>query len=245
MTKKRADVLLVDRGLAPSRARASAYILAGKVFVGDRRVEKAGERLHQEVKLTVRGPDHAYVSRGGLKLEGALDQFALDPAGLTIADFGSSTGGFSDCVLQRGAERVYAIDVGYGQLHNRLRQDSRVVVMERTNARHLKAGDLPELVDWVVIDASFIGLAKLLPAVGEILKADGKIVALLKPQFEAGPGRIGKGGVVRDEAVREEIIAEVIDEAKALGFQTIDRADAKIAGPKGNLEALLWLERIP
>ena len=243
MTKKRADVLLVERGLAPSRARAAAFILAGKVFIEERRVEKAGERLCESVEITVKGPDHGYVSRGGLKLEGALDAFGADPTDWVAADFGASTGGFTDCLLQRGASRVYAIDVGYGQLHHRLRTDARVVVMERTNARHLAPDDLPESVDLVVIDASFIGLNKLLPAAGRILKPAGRVVALVKPQFEAGRDRVGKGGVVRDPDVRREVIDEVVAGAEALGYRLLDRADAKIAGPKGNLEALIFLEK--
>jgi len=243
LTKKRADRLLVERGLAPSRARASAFILAGKVFVGDRRVEKAGESFPAEVEFTIRGPDHSYVSRGGLKLEGALDEFGIDPAGLVAADFGASTGGFTDCLLQRGVTRVYAIDVGYGQLHHRLRTDDRVIVMERTNARHLKPDDLPEVVDLVVIDASFIGLSKLLPAASGILKPSGYVIALVKPQFEAGRDRIGKGGVVRDPEVRLEVIEEVVTRAEALGYRVCGRTDAKIAGPKGNLEALLYLKQ--
>ena len=173
MPKRRADVLLVEKELAPSRARARAYILAGKVFSGEQRIDKAGQLVDEQAALEVRGPDHAYVSRGGLKLEGALDAFGFDPSGMVAADFGASTGGFTDCLLQRGAERVYAIDVGYGQLHNRLRQDKRVLSLERTNARHLKQGDLPESVDLVVIDASFIGLGKLLPAAHLVLREKG------------------------------------------------------------------------
>ena len=169
----RADVLNAPRGLAPSRARAQALILAGKVFSGERRVEKSGEAIDEASPLEVREPEHPFVSRGGVKLAGALDAFGYDPAGKTVADFGASTGGFTDCLLQRGAARAYAIDVGYGQLHNKLRQDARVVVMERTNARHLEADDLPEPVDLVVIDASFIGLEKLLPAARALLRSEG------------------------------------------------------------------------
>jgi 23S rRNA (cytidine1920-2'-O)/16S rRNA (cytidine1409-2'-O)-methyltransferase len=241
--KVRADVLLTQRGLAPSRARAQALILAGKVFTGDRRIEKSGETLDEAAPLEVREPDHPYVSRGGVKLAGALDAFGYDPAGKTLADFGASTGGFTDCLLQRGAAKVFAIDVGYGQLHNKLRQDPRVVVMERTNARHLEQGSLPESLDLVVIDASFIGLEKLLPATFALLRVDGEVLALVKPQFQVGQGQVGKGGVVRDPELRREAVASVIQGAEKLGFALVDQADCVITGPKGNQETFIWLRR--
>jgi 23S rRNA (cytidine1920-2'-O)/16S rRNA (cytidine1409-2'-O)-methyltransferase len=236
-------MLLVEQGLAPSRERARALVLAGKVYSGSRRIDKAGESLAADVQLSVRGEDHPYVSRGGVKLAGALDAFGLDPSGLCIADFGASTGGFTDCVLSRGAVRVYAIDVGYGQLHDRLRRDPRVVVMERTNARHLQAGALPEVVDWIVIDASFIGLGKLLPAALALLKPAGEIVALVKPQFEVGRSAVGKGGVVRDEQARSAAIERVVGEARALGLSLQGQADAVLAGPEGNREHFVWLHK--
>ncbi|MEM7608904.1 MAG: TlyA family RNA methyltransferase [Myxococcota bacterium] len=239
MSRKRADVLLVERGLAPSRSRAQALILGGKVYTSSRRIEKAGSLIDPAEELHVRGGDLRYVSRGGLKLEGALDAFAFDPASLVVADFGASTGGFTDCVLQRDAKKVYAIDVGWGQLHNRLRQDSRVVVMERTNARHLEP--LPDPVDLVVIDASFIGLAKLLPAAATVLRPGGSVLAMVKPQFEVGKGRLGKGGVVRDDALRTEAIDAVAASAEGLGFHERGRHDNTVIGPKGNREAFLWL----
>lgn len=241
--KTRADVLLVERGLAPSRAKAQALILAGQVFCGERRVEKAGERLADESALEVRGL-LKYVSRGGLKMEGALASFELDPAGLIVADFGASTGGFTDCLLQRGAIKVYAIDVGRGQLHEKLRQDTRVISMERTNARHLTVEDLPEPVDLVVIDASFIGLAKLLPAALRVLGSSGDVLAMVKPQFEVGRSNLGSGGVVRDESIRQKGIEGVAKAAADLGFEVRAQADAAISGPKGNREAFLWL-RVP
>lgn len=240
--KTRADVLLVTRGLAPSRARAQALILGGKVFSSDRRIEKAGERLQDDAVLEVRG-GLPYVSRGGLKLEGALDAFAYDPTGLIVGDFGASTGGFTDCLLQRGATRVYAIDVGRGQLHERLRQDPRVISMERTNARHLVAGDLPDRLDLVVIDASFIGLGKLLPAAAALLSDAGDVLAMVKPQFEVGRGDVGRGGVVRDDEVRTRAIDDVAREAGQIGLHERARADAAIHGPKGNREAFLWLSK--
>ncbi len=239
----RADILLAERGLAPSRTRAQALILAGRVFSGERRVEKAGDKLAPDAPLEVRGEPLPYVSRGGLKLAGALDAFGYDPAALLCADFGASTGGFTDCLLQRGAARVYAIDVGYGQLHDKLRRDPRVVVMERTNARHLTG--LPEPVDLVVIDASFIGLAKLLPAARAVLRPGGEVIAMVKPQFEVGRGRVGKGGVVRDPELRRSAIDAVAQAAEALGLRERGRADAPIRGPKGNHEAFLWLRHAP
>ena len=244
MAKIRADVLLVTQGLAPSRERARAYILAGKVFRGEQRVDKAGEKLDADTPLTVRGVDHPYVSRGGVKLEGALDAFEWDVEGVVAADFGASTGGFTDCLLQRGAVRVFAIDLGYGQLHPRLRSDPRVVVLERTNARHLTSEDIGAKVDLVVIDASFIGLEKLLPAARAILQPDGRVLAMVKPQFQVGRGEVGKGGVVRDPLKRAAAIQAVADAAIELDFVVEARVDAAIKGPKGNLEAFLAL-RLP
>lgn len=243
MQKVRVDQLLVSRGLAPSRERAQALVLAGKVFSGDKRIEKAGDKLIDDVPLEVRGEDLPYVSRGGLKLEGALVDLAVEVGGLVAADFGASTGGFTDCLLQRGAERVYAIDVGWGQLHPKLRNDARVVVMERTNARHLKPGDLPEPVDLVVIDASFIGLDKLLPAAFGLLRPGGEVLAMVKPQFEVGRENLGAGGVVRDPEAREAAIEAVLRAAEAIGFQSLGRVDARIKGPKGNHEAFVRLRR--
>lgn len=243
MAKTRADVLVHERGLAPTLERARALILAGKVYSGERRIEKAGDKLFDDVPLEVRAEVHPYVSRGGVKLEGALELFSFDPAGKVAADFGSSTGGFTDCLLQRGALRVYAIDVGYGQLHQKLRTDDRVIVMERTNARHLTPADLPERVDLIVIDASFIGLEKLLPAAARLLAEHGDILAMVKPQFQLAKDRVGRGGVVRDPALRLEAIDMVADAAAALGFEEIARADAPIKGPKGNHEAFLHLRR--
>lgn len=243
MPKIRADVLLTERGLAPSRSRAQALILGGKVYSGERRVEKSGEALDEAAPLDVREPDHPFVSRGGVKLAGALDAFGYDPSGRSVADFGASTGGFTDCLLQRGAAKVFAIDVGYGQLHNKLRQDSRVVVLERTNARHLKKGDLPELVDLVVIDASFIGLEKLLPAALALLEPDGEVIALVKPQFQVGQDKVGKGGVVRDPETRRGAITSTIAAAERLGFELRAQDDSVIAGPKGNQETFIWLRR--
>lgn len=240
--KQRVDVLLFERGLAPSRERARALVLAGLVYSGERRVEKAGDTLDVSVPLEVRGADHPYVSRGGVKLEGALDELAIDVQGLVCADFGASTGGFTDCLLMRGAARVHAIDVGRGQLHQKLRADPRVVVRERVNARHLGATDLGEPIDLVVIDASFIGLGKLLPAAREVVRSGGEIVAMVKPQFEVDRRDLSKG-VVRDPIARAGAIEKVEGEARALGLAVIARCDSKLAGPDGNVEAFLRLRR--
>lgn len=238
MAKQRADVLVHTRGLAESRARAQALILAGKVFSGERRVEKAGDRLPEDAPLEVRG-QLPYVSRGGLKLQGALEVTGYDPSGVIAGDFGASTGGFTDCLLQRGAVKVYAIDVGYGQLHQKLRVDDRVVVMERTNARHLQAGDLEDELDVIVIDASFIGIEKLLPAVAALLRPGGEVLAMVKPQFQVGREKVGSGGVVRDPAVRKQAVDDVSEAGVALGFVEVSRADSPIKGPKGNQETFL------
>jgi len=241
--KVRADVLLTEQGHAPSRARAQALILAGKVFVGERRIKKSGEALDAASLIEVREPDHPFVSRGGVKLAGALEAFEYDPTGKVVADFGASTGGFTDCLLQRGASAVFAIDVGYGQLHNKLRQDPRVTSMERTNARHLTRADLPEPVDLVVIDASFIGLEKLLPAAYGILVPGGDVLALIKPQFQVGQEKVGKGGVVRDMELRREAVRALVSDAEAIGFERVAEADSVITGPKGNQETFIWLRR--
>jgi 23S rRNA (cytidine1920-2'-O)/16S rRNA (cytidine1409-2'-O)-methyltransferase len=241
--KRRADLLLVERGLCDSRERARALILAGKVLSGEQRIDKAGQSLWSDAPLSLRGQDHPFVSRGGVKLAGALDAFGVDPADRVVADVGASTGGFTDRLLQRGARRVYAIDVGYGQLHERLRRDARVVVMERTNARHVSPADLPEAMDWVVIDASFIGLDKLLPPAAALLRPGGELIALCKPQFEVGPQHVGKGGVVRDEAARAAAVQGVRDCAQALGLEVAGQADSVLEGPAGNREVFLWLHR--
>jgi len=239
----RLDTLLVERGWFSSRSRARAAILAGKVRVDGRLVDKAGEPVDPEARIEVAGDPIPYVSRGGLKLEHALKEFALAAAvaGATCADIGASTGGFTDCLLQHGARRVYAIDVGYGQLAWRLRQDERVVVMERTNARHLREGDLPEAVDLVTVDVSFISLRLILPAAVRLLVPGGGVIALVKPQFEAGPADVGKGGVVRDPAVHRRVLHEVTAAAEDLGLDLLGLTASPILGADGNREFLaLW-----
>ena len=239
--KQRLDVLLVERGLAPSRARAQALVMAGCVYSGERRLPKAGEKVPVDLPLQVRGRDHPYVSRGGVKLAGALDAFGLDVAGRVAADLGASTGGFTDCLLQRGARRVHAVDVGHGQLHPKLRADPRVRVHERTNARHLTAEQLGERVDLVTADLSFIGLRKVLPAVAAVLRPEGEALLMVKPQFELGPEHVGRGGVVRDERLRRRAAALVAEAAGRLGFVALGERDSSLPGPKGNREVFLWL----
>jgi 23S rRNA (cytidine1920-2'-O)/16S rRNA (cytidine1409-2'-O)-methyltransferase len=236
----RIDQLLVQRGLAPSRARAQAVILAGEVFVGGVRVDKAGTLVDEAAALDVRAADHPYVSRGGVKLAGALDAFALAVAGLRCLDLGASTGGFTDCLLQRGAARVVAVDVGYGQLAHSLRVDPRVVVLERTNARTLLPDAIGGPADLTVVDASFIGLGKLLPAIARCTREGGDVVALIKPQFEVGREQASRArGVVRDETVRAGAIEATVEAVAAAGLEVLARADSVLPGPKGNREAFV------
>jgi 23S rRNA (cytidine1920-2'-O)/16S rRNA (cytidine1409-2'-O)-methyltransferase len=237
--KERIDVLLVERGLAESRAKAQALILAGQVVVGDQRVDKPGTQVSVDAELRLKGEVLPYVSRGGLKLKAAIDRFGLDVRGRICADIGASTGGFTDCLLQEGAVRVHAIDVGYGQLHEKLRTDPRVRSRERVNARYLTAEDLPEKVGVAVIDVSFISLTQVLPAVLPFLEPGGLLVALVKPQFEVGRERIGKGGVVRDAAARQEAIDTVAAFAREQGLEVRGVMDSPVPGPAGNVEALI------
>jgi 23S rRNA (cytidine1920-2'-O)/16S rRNA (cytidine1409-2'-O)-methyltransferase len=243
MTKRRADQLLVEQGLAESRARAQALILAGQVFSGTKRIDKPGTALSSETELSLAGRDHPWVSRGGLKLAHALDHFGIDVTGLVGLDIGASTGGFTDVLLARGAARVYAVDVGHGQLAWKLRQDPRVTVHEGTNARYLTRAELPELVDIVTCDASFIGLATVLPAPLALAAERAQLVALIKPQFEAGREEVGKGGVVRDPAVHERVCADAKTWVGAQGWTVLGITPSPITGPEGNVEFLLGAEK--
>jgi 23S rRNA (cytidine1920-2'-O)/16S rRNA (cytidine1409-2'-O)-methyltransferase len=244
LPKQRLDNLLVSRGLAPSRARAQAFVLAGEVFVAGQRIDKAGALVPEDAAIEVRGPDHAYVSRGGVKLAGALDAFALDVRGLRCLDLGASTGGFTDCLLQRGAARVTAVDVGYGQLAHKLRVDSRVAVMERTNARSLTPEAIGGAADLTVVDASFIGLEKLMPAITACTRDGGTLVALVKPQFEVGREQASRGkGVIRDETVRSEAIGRAASAVARSGFTIVAQCDSALPGPKGNREAFVHARR--
>ncbi len=238
--RTRLDRLLVDRGLADSRSRARALVVAGCVYSDARRLDKPGQPTRVDAPIQVKGRDHPWVSRGGLKLAGGLDRFAIDPAGCVCLDVGASTGGFTDVLLSRGARRVYAVDVGHRQLARKLRTDRRVVVLERVNARHLTAEQVPEPVDLIVCDASFIGLRTLLPAPLALAAPDARLVALVKPQFEVGRGRVGKGGVVRDPLLHAEVCGAVRDWVNAQPEWAVDGiVDSPLAGPDGNREFLL------
>jgi len=238
MAKSRLDLLLIEKGLTKSRNRAQALIMAGKVLVNGQIVDKPGAQISPEAHITLQD-DLPYASRGGLKLAAALDVFDIEPAGLVCADVGASTGGFTDVLLQRGAARVYAIDVGYGQLAWKLRQDKRVTVLERTNARYLEK--LPEPVNLVTVDASFISLRLLLPTITGWLTSPGWIIALVKPQFEAGKAEVGKGGVVRSQAVHRQVLHNVVGYALEAGLVVLGLTLSPITGPAGNHEYLIWL----
>ncbi len=239
--KKRLDVLCVERGLASSREKAKAIIMSGIVYVEGVREDKAGTSFDESVAIEVRGTTLKYVSRGGLKLEKAMEVFELDLSGLICLDVGSSTGGFTDCMLQNGARHVYAIDVGRGQLDWKLRNDPRVTCMEKTNIRYVVPDDIGVAADFSSIDVSFISLVKVLGPVKELLKEDGRIVCLIKPQFEAGREKVGKHGVVRDENVHREVILKVRDYAESIGLTPIGLDYSPIKGPEGNIEYLMYL----
>ena len=244
-TKVRADVLLVAQGLAESRTRAQALILAGNVFAGDRRVAKAGDMISEEATLSVKGRDHPWVSRGGIKLDHGLTHFGFDVTAAVALDVGSSTGGFTDVLLSRGAARVYAVDVGTNQLAWKLRSDERVVVHEQTNARDLTREIVPEPVDIIVCDASFIALRKVLNAALDFARPGASLVALVKPQFEAGREEVGKGGVVRDEAVHRRVCDEAAAWVGSKGWNVLGIERSPITGPEGNVEFLLGAVKAP
>jgi len=244
MEKERLDWLLVDRGLVSSRERGKALIMAGAVLVDDRVVDKGGTLVRVDAAIRLKGCDIPYVSRGGLKLAHALDHFRIDPAGLVAIDVGASTGGFTDCLLQRGAARVYAVDVGYGQLAWSLRNDPRVVNLEKTNIRHLEPERLGESPTLAVIDASFISLAKVLPPTIRLLADEALIIALVKPQFEVGKGEVGKGGVVRDERKHREVLESVSSLARCMGLEMLGVTESPVTGAKGNREFLMAFRRI-
>ncbi len=239
--KERLDVLLVNRGLAPSREKAKAMIMAGSVFVGNNREDKAGAAFPADCQIEIHGNTLKYVSRGGLKLEKAMTHFGIQLDGKTCMDIGASTGGFTDCMLQNGAESVFAIDVGYGQLAWKLRQDPRVVCMEKTNIRYVTPEDVPALSDFASVDVSFISLTKVLGPARNLLKDNGEMVCLIKPQFEAGREKVGKKGVVREKSVHEEVICMVTDFALGAGFSVCGLEYSPIKGPEGNIEYLVYL----
>lgn len=243
--RKRLDRVLVEKGLIQSRNRAQALILAGDVLVDGIKASGPAQQIRPDQKITLKQPDIPFVSRGGVKLEGALDRFSIDLTDKIALDIGTSTGGFTDCMLKRGARKVYAVDVGYGQLAWSLRQDERVVVLERTNARYLTKEQVPEPVSFLTADVSFISLTKILPAFVELLDEAADCVLLVKPQFEVGPDKVGKGGVVRDDELRKEAADAVSACAQELGLKECDRVDSSLPGPKGNREILLWLKESP
>jgi 23S rRNA (cytidine1920-2'-O)/16S rRNA (cytidine1409-2'-O)-methyltransferase len=243
-SKLRLDLLLVDRGLVATRAKAQALVLAGEVFSDEQRLDKPGLLLPKDIPLRVNAPPR-FVSRGGEKLEGALVALTLDVSGLVCVDVGASTGGFSDCLLQRGAAKIFAVDVGEAQLAARVANDPRVVVRDRTNARHLEAADFGEPIDLAVVDASFIGIDKLLPALGRVLSPGARLLALIKPQFEAGRREATRHkGVIRDPALRSGLIAKAVSSVVEAGFELIASVDSTLAGPKGNVEHFVFARRI-
>jgi 23S rRNA (cytidine1920-2'-O)/16S rRNA (cytidine1409-2'-O)-methyltransferase len=241
--KERLDVLLVKRGLAPSREKAKTMIMAGNVFVNNNREDKAGSTFGEDCAIEIHGNTLKYVSRGGLKLEKAMDHFGITLEEKVCMDIGASTGGFTDCMLQNGAKKVYAVDVGYGQFAWKLRQDPRVVCMEKTNIRYVKPEDIGEPLDFASVDVSFISLTKVLPAARELLTEQGQMVCLIKPQFEAGREKVGKKGVVRDRRVHEEVIEKIIGFALENGFSVHNLEYSPIKGPEGNIEYLVYIEK--
>ena len=241
----RLDVLLVEKGLAESRRRATGLILAGKVLVEGSKVSKAGQKVSPEAKLEVLDQDEGYVSRGGFKLAGALDALSVKVAGLVAMDVGASTGGFTDCLLRRGAKKVYAIDVGYGQLAWQLRQDARVVVLERCNVRYLSGEQVNERVDLAVIDTSFISLKKVIPKVLEFFKPGARLLALIKPQFEVGKSQVGKGGVVRDPKLHEQVVGDMENFCRRQGLEVEMVVESSLLGPKGNREFFISAVKLP
>lgn len=244
--KERLDVLLVKKGLAPSREKAKAVIMAGSVYVDGQKEDKAGSVFDEEsAQIEVRGHALPYVSRGGLKLEKALKVFPITLTDKICMDIGASTGGFTDCMLQNGAARVYSVDVGYGQLDWKLRQDDRVVCMEKTNFRYMTPEDIPDVLDFASVDVSFISLDKILTPAYALLKEQGEMVALIKPQFEAGREKVGKKGVVRDPKVHEEVISRIVRHADEVSFEVLDLSYSPIRGPEGNIEYLIHLRKNP
>ena len=241
--KERLDILLVNKGLALSREKAKSIIMSGIVYVNGQKEDKAGSTFEETAEIEIRGKTLKYVSRGGLKLEKAIEVFGISPEGKVCMDIGASTGGFTDCMLQNGAQKVFAVDVGHGQLDWKLRNDPRVICMEKTNIRYVTPADIGEMLDMASIDVSFISLSKVLPAAYALLKDGGEIAALIKPQFEAGREKVGKKGVVRDKDVHAEVIRSAFDYAHGNGFRILDLTFSPIKGPEGNIEYLYYLKK--
>lgn len=241
MKKKRLDVLLFEKGMVPSRERAKAIIMSGVVYVNNQKADKAGMSIPEDAEIEIRGKTNSFVSRGGLKIEKALNYFKIDPKDLCVMDIGASTGGFTDCLLTRGARKVYSIDVGYGQLAWKLRQDPRVVCMERTNIRKVTPDMLDDVPDFAVIDVSFISLKLVLPVVAQLLNEHGRIACLIKPQFEAGKGKVGKKGVVREPEIHLDVLNAFVENAHEAGFHIYNLTFSPIKGPEGNIEFLGYI----
>lgn len=241
MAKKRVDQLLVERGLAESRSRAQAYIMAGNVYSGEQKIAKSGQQVKEDIQLEVRGKEHPWVSRGGLKLVKGIEEFDIDVTGMIVIDVGASTGGFTDVCLENGAKKVYAVDVGHGQLAWKIRNDDRVVILEKTNARYLTDAEIPEKVNLIVCDASFIGLQIVLPAPMKFAEEGCILIALIKPQFEVGKGKVGKGGVVREPELHQEVCNKIENwlQDEVEGWSVIGITQSPIKGPEGNIEFLI------
>jgi len=244
VSKERIDKLLIEKRIVQSRERARSLIMEGRVIVEDRTIDKPGTKVDVEAQLQIRGGDLPYVSRGGVKLEGALNAFGVHPSGMVVMDVGASTGGFTDCVLQKEARKVYAVDVGYGQLAWKLRKDPRVVNLERRNIRYLKREEVEEEVDLILIDTSFISIEKYLPHLLGFLKMGGTIISLIKPQFEVGKGEVGKGGVVKDPALHQKVIERISQFSRGLGLKVLRVIESSLLGPKGNKEFFIYLKKV-
>ena len=244
VSKERIDKLLIEKRIVQSRERARSLIMEGMVIVEDRTIDKPGTKVDVEAQLQIRGGDLPYVSRGGVKLEGALNAFGVHPSGMVVMDVGASTGGFTDCVLQKEARKVYAVDVGYGQLAWKLRKDPRVVNLERRNIRYLKREEVEEEVDLILIDTSFISIEKYLPHLLGFLKMGGTIIGLIKPQFEVGKGEVGKGGVVKDPALHQKVIERISQFSRGLGLKVLRVIESSLLGPKGNKEFFIYLRKV-
>jgi 23S rRNA (cytidine1920-2'-O)/16S rRNA (cytidine1409-2'-O)-methyltransferase len=243
MRKERFDKLLVEKGVVQSRERAKALIMAGRVAVEGNRIDKPGIQVDVDAQLQIQGGDSSYVSRGGEKMEGALKVFGIDPTLMVVMDVGASTGGFTDCILQKGAKKVYAVDVGYGQLAWKLQKDPRVVNLERRNIRYLQREEVQEEIDLILIDTSFISIEKFLPHLFGFLKEGGAILSLIKPQFEVEKGEVGKGGVVRDKALHGKVIKRISNFSRGLGLKVLDVMESPLLGPKGNKEFFIYLKK--
>jgi 23S rRNA (cytidine1920-2'-O)/16S rRNA (cytidine1409-2'-O)-methyltransferase len=244
VSKERIDKLLIEKRIVQSRERARSLIMEGRVIVEDRTIDKPGTKVDVEAQLQIRGGDLPYVSRGGVKLEGALNAFGVHPSGMVVMDVGASTGGFTDCVLQKGARKVYAVDVGYGQLAWKLRKDPRVVNLERRNIRYLKREEVEKEVDLILIDTSFISIEKYLPHLLGFLRKGGTIISLIKPQFEVGKGEVGKGGVVKDPALHQKVIERISQFSRGLGLKVLRVIESSLLGPKGNKEFFIYLKKV-